>query len=153
MNENILILEKKVVIFHKLYKKWEGNNTIDELTLKEILYDILSWIEVCCKDIQTLTKKESKLISAFKYANNVKKHSVSVFECSLRTVALLTSDDLFSSDNLFPSSFDIKWNDLPLDNMKFKCQYNNYNEYLKGKSILDTLDELINIINQKSPRE
>ena len=62
MNENILILEKKVVIFHKLYKKWEGNNTIDELTLKEILYDILSWIEVCCKDIQTLTKKENNLL-------------------------------------------------------------------------------------------
>lgn len=146
MNHNIKILIKKVEELHKLYNKWKKNNRIDELQLQEHLYDILSWLEVSFKSVNNLSEYESQLVSAFKYANNVKKHSTSIFKHSLNTYPLYPSVNHFPSNALVPSTFNIWWNVLPLDNMTYQNQYSNYNKFLKNKNILSTIDEITKII-------
>lgn len=146
MNDNIKILITKVEELHKLYEKWEKDNKIDDLKLQEYLYDILSWLEVCFKDMNDLSESERQLVSAFKYANNVKKHSQSIFNHSVKSYPLYPSKNTYPSNALFPSSFNIWWNVLPLDDNRYQNQYNNYNNCLKNKNILSTIDEITNVI-------
>ena len=134
MNEDILILEKKIANFNTLYKKYKKQNSIDNIELKECLCDILTWFEICLKTSNNFNSLESEKVSGIKYANNVKKHSISIFKYTLQTYALFPSDGLFLSDNLYPSDFNIFWNSLPLDNSKFVNQYNNYKNTLKLKN-------------------
>ena len=47
MNEDFLILEKKVSNFNTLYEKYKKQNSIDYIELKECLCDILTWFEIC----------------------------------------------------------------------------------------------------------
>lgn len=47
MNDDIIILEKKIDIFNNLYNKYKTMNFVDETDLKEIVCDILGWFEIC----------------------------------------------------------------------------------------------------------
>jgi hypothetical protein len=146
MNDDIQILEKKVNNFNKFYNKYKNQNSIDEIELKECLCDILSWTEICIKNIQNLSNIEMEIISAIKYANNMKKHSTSIYKYNLSSLALYPSDDLYPSNTLYPSDFNIWWSSLPLDNTKFNNQYKNYNKHLKEKDIHATINNIYSII-------
>ena len=118
------------------------------MELTECLYDILGWFEVCLKKITTLDKVEDEKISGIRFANNIKKHSTSLFRYTLQTFALFPSGSLFPSENLYPSDFNIFWNSLPLDNVKYKNQYNNYVKHFKDKDLYPTLNEIFAIIKK-----
>ena len=51
MKEELEILYKKINMFNEFYQKSKENNTINEIELKEYLYDILSWIEILYADL------------------------------------------------------------------------------------------------------
>ena len=120
-------------------------NNIDEILLKEQLNDLLGQIEVCLK-YTNISYKDNSLISAIKYANNVKKHSKSLFDYTVSTSALYPSDDLYPSVNLFPSDFKIWWNTLPLDDTKFRKQYNCYKSELLNKDLEESINNIFEII-------
>lgn len=146
MNNDINTLLKKINIFKEKYQEYKNQNKIDEIELYECICDILSWVEICIKNVNIEDEVQNEKISAIKYANNMKKHSVSIFQYNLNTYALYPSDTLYPSNNLYPSDFKIYWNKLPLDNAKFKNQYRNYLKYLDGKGILETIEEIYIII-------
>lgn len=146
MDEDILILEKKITGFNTLYDKYKKQNAIDNRELKECLCDILTWFEICLKTCNNFNSLENEKVSGIKYANNIKKHSISIFKYTLQTYALFPSDDLYPSDTLYPSDFNIFWNSLPLDNSKFVNQYNNYKKCFEGKELYSGLNEMFNII-------
>ncbi len=146
MNNDINTLLKKINTFKEKYQEYKNQNKIDEIELYECLCDILSWIEICIKSINLEDEIQNEKISAIKYANNMKKHSISIFKYNLNTYALYPSDSLYPSNNLYPSDFQIYWNKLPLDNVRFKNQYKNYLKHLEGKGILETIDEIYTII-------
>ena len=139
MNDDELkILEIKNEKLNSLYNDFKLKNSIDHLQLKESINDILGQIEICLKrvDFKTIPEEYIKTISAFRYANNLKKHSNYIFEYTLRTVAL------------YPSDFKIWWKELPYDgkNRNNKNQYKNYNKVLKGKELMPTINEICRII-------
>ena len=144
-----IILDKKMEIFNNYYNKFKDDNEVNEIELKESLFDVLSWFEICLNhvNVKKLSTKEQQIISAIRYANNKKKHSAQIFNYTLSTKALYTSDDLYPSPDLFSSSFSVFWNDLPLEDSKFKPQYNRYNSILKGKDLYTSLNEIYHIIN------
>ena len=146
MNDDIIILEKKIDIFNNLYNKYKTMNFVDETDLKEIVCDILGWFEICLKNTHNLNKIERKKISGIRHANNVKKHSKPIFEYTLQTYALFPSEDLFPSENLFPSDFNIFWISLPLDDPKFTYQFNCYKLYFEEQDLYSTINEVFNII-------
>lgn len=146
MNEDILILEKKIADFNTLYEKYKKQNSIDNIELKECLCDILTWFEICLKTSSNFNSLESEKVSGIKYANNVKKHSISIFKYTLQTYALFPSNNLYPSVSLYPSDFNIFWNSLPLDNSKFVNQYNNYEKHFESKELYSSLNEMFNII-------
>lgn len=148
MNEEIIILDKKIEIFNRNYMKYKENNCIDNIELKESLFDVLSWFEICFKNMNQLNNSEQNKKRAIAYANNMKKHSVSIFEYTLNTLALYPSDDLFPSNDLYPSEFIIYWNELPLDKRGFINQYKCYNTFLKGKDIYTSINEIYMIIKK-----
>ncbi len=148
MNDNIIILNKKICKFQTMYDKFYRENNIDDIELKEILCDILSWFEICIKKIDNLNDIEKEKISAIKYANNMKKHSVSIYNYTLNTLALYPADDLYPSDDLFPSDFTICWNNLPLDSKQYIKQYNNYNKHLNGNDVNITIYDIYKIIKE-----
>ncbi len=144
-----IILDKKMEIFNNYYNKFKDDNEVNEIELKECLFDVLSWLEICLNhvNVKKLSTKEQQIISAIRYANNMKKHSAQIFNYILSTPALYPSPDLYPSSDLFPSSFSVFWNDLPLEDSKFKSQYNRYNSILKGKDLYTSLNEIYLIIN------
>lgn len=146
MSNDIKILLKKIDILNKNYYKYKEQNHIDETEFNECLCDVLSWMEICIKKIQILNVIEGEKISAIKYANNMKKHSVSIYKYNLNSYALFPSDNLYPSNYLYPIDFNIYWNSLPLDNDKFKNQYNNYNKHLKLKEVHQTINDVCKII-------
>lgn len=147
MKSNVVFLEKKINILKEKYLVYQSNNSVNNNELYECLCDILSWFEICIKNIDEIyDSKERGKISAIKYANNMKKHSSSIFEYTLKEYALLPSDNLYPSDNLLPSDFNIVWNILPLDDSKYKNQFKNYKKYLRGRNILETVEDIYSII-------
>lgn len=148
MDDDLFILEKKIKDINELYNKCKIQNWIIDRELKECLYDLLGWFEICFKKLKGLNKLDEEKVSAIKYANNVKKHSESIFRHTTETFALYPSSDLFPSKDLYPSDFNIFWNTLPLDNPKYTNQYNNYSKHLEGKEIIPTLDEIFTIIKK-----
>ena len=146
MNEDILILEKKINNFNNLYNKYKKQNSVDPIELKEYLCDILTWFEICLKTSTNFNSLESEKVSGIRYANNVKKHSLSIFKYTPQTYALYPSNELYPSVGLYPSTFNIFWNSLPLDNSKFTNQYNNYKKHFEGKDLYSSLNEMFNII-------
>ena len=128
MNDNLRILKKKINILKEKCEEYKSINEIDELGLKECIYDVLSWIEVCIKDISKEDKEKRGKLSAIRYANNLKKHSTTVFRYNLNSYPLYSSSDLCPSNALY------------------KNQHNNYIKYLEGKEVLKTIDEIYKII-------
>ena len=108
--------------------------------MKEIICDILSWFEICLKNVSNLSEQGRKKISAIKYVNNMKKHSISIYTYILQTYCI------YPSSCVYPSTFNICWSNLPLDKRKYINQYNNYNECLKGKKIYKTINEILDIV-------
>lgn len=148
MKEDIQILDKKINIFNERYQKYKEQNSIDEVEFKEILCDVLSWMEICIKRVENLNRIEAGKKSAIKYANNIKKHSVSIYTYNLNSYAKYPSNNLYPSPNVYPSDFNIWWNTLPLDDSQFTNQYKNYNKYLKGKEIYNSINEIYTIIKK-----
>lgn len=144
-NDEIKILDKKIIAFNVMLDNFKKLNQVNELELKEALNDLLGQIEITLKRTN-INNKNKKLISAFKYANNLKKHSNSIYNYSIKTLALYPSDDLYPSDNLYPSVFGIWWNDLPLDDERFVYQYDCYNKYLLNKDLKESINDIYAII-------
>lgn len=152
-NDELIILKNKKNKLNNLYKKFKQKNSIDELLLKENINDILGQIEVCLKRVnyKKIPEKYKKITRAFRYANNLKKHSNYVFEYTLKTFNLIASENLIVSENLILSDFKILWKELPYDenpNDKehSKNQFENYNEFLKGKELMPTINGVCKII-------
>jgi len=94
-----------------------------------------------------ITNDKQGLVRAYRYVNNLKKHSNCIFEYTIKTKSLYLSNDLFASDDLFPSDFKIWWSELPFDSDERNTnQYNNYNELLKGKELIKTIEEIYKYI-------
>ena len=144
-NDEIMILELKINKFNELINKFERKNVVNEFLLKESLNDLLGQIEVTLKRTN-IQEKDKRIISAIKYANNVKKHSNSIYDYTLKTLALYPSGNLYPSDDLYPSDFKIWWNNLPLDDENFFYQYNCYNEYLLNQDLCQSINNIFNII-------
>lgn len=144
-NDEIKILELKINKFNELINEFKKKNEIDELLMKECLNDLLGQIEVTLKRTN-IHEKDKKIISAIKFANNVKKHSKSIYNYTLKTLALYPSDNLYPSDDLYPSDFKIWWNNLPLDNNDFLYQYNCYNEKLLNQDLCNSINNIFDII-------
>lgn len=144
-NDEIKILDKKITAFNVMLDNFKKLNQVNELELKEALNDLLGQIEITLKRTN-INNKNKKVISAFKYANNLKKHSNSIYNYSIKTLALYPSDDLYPSDNLYPSDFGIWWNDLPLDDERFVYQYDCYNKYLLNKDLKESINDIYAII-------
>ncbi len=144
-NDEIMILNKKIKDFNHLINTYEENNSFQELIFKEKLNDLLGQIEVCLKKTD-VPNKDKELISAIKYVNNMKKHSKSIFTYSKRTTALFPSNNLYSSNSLFPLKFKIWWSDLPLDGKDYRYQYNCYKKGLQGKDVLESLNKIYDIV-------
>ena len=147
MNVNLRILSSRISRLREIYHTYKTENSVNEVELYENLCDVLSWGEICIKQICEF-REDSGIISAIKYANNMKKHSVSIYTYTLESYAIYPSQTSFPSENLFPSKFEIKWGKLPLDDTRFKNQYTNYNKYLKGKNIMTTIDKIYEIIER-----
>ncbi|MGM9850337.1 MAG: hypothetical protein ACI31V_05530 [Bacilli bacterium] len=145
--DEIYILDKKIKKFNNTIDKFKKENIIDDLLLKEELNDLLGQFEVCLKNIY-VPKKYGALISAIKYANNMKKHSKSIFRYSVYTLEVFPSDDLYPSDELYPSDFKIWWNELPLDKKEYQNQYNCYNRYLSKMDLPESINNIYSIIKK-----
>ena len=143
--DEINILENKIIRFNNIINDFRKQNNVDELLLKEQLNDLLGQFEVCLK-YTIISDNDGSLISAIKYANNIKKHSKSLFDYTISTLALYPSNNLYPSNSLFPSDFKIWWNQLPLDNDKFKKQYDCYNLKLLKKDLPESINNVFNII-------
>lgn len=153
MKEELAILYKKINMFNEFYQKSKENNTINEIELKEYLYDILSWIEICIKYIEKylkLDRENWKLVNAFKYANNMKKHNQLIYKCTFNRLGTFPSSHSYPFPTLYPSSFNICWRNLPFDPKSCKKQWENYNIYLKDKNIYETINSIFEIIKQYS---
>lgn len=92
-----------------------------------------------------ISVKDRKLIAAFRFANNMLKHDVSLFELTEQTGGIK-----------FPMEFpleieekEIKWKALE-DNGKFESQYKNYTEQLQNKSVVETCKNALEILLQSS---
>lgn len=145
IDDEIKLLINKKHDFDKIINEFREKNNVNELSLKGILNDILSQFEVCLK-YTYISKKDKKLISAIKYANNIKKHSKSLFSYSLYSKGLYPSNNLYPSNYLFPSSFRIWWNELPLDDDEYEYQYKCYNKKLLNKDLPKSIDVIYDII-------
>lgn len=149
LKDEIKILENKIKLLNDPINEFKKNNCIDDLMLKEQLNDFLGQLAVCLK-YTIVPKKYSKLISAFQYVNNIKKHSLSLFDYTISTLGLYPSDNLYLSDDLFPSSFKTWWNKLPLDDKKYANQYNCYNKYLFKKDLLESINDIFDLIIKRT---
>lgn len=138
-NDEIKILDKKINAFNVMLDSFKNLNQVNELELKEALNDLLGQIEITLKRTN-INNKNKKLIFAVKYANNLKKHSNSIYNYSIKTLALYPSDDLY------PSDFGIWWNNLPLDDERFVYQYECYNKYLLNKDLKESINDIYAII-------
>lgn len=144
-NDEIKILDKKINAFNVMLDSFKNLNQVNELELKEALNDLLGQIEITLKRTN-INNKNKKLIFAVTYANNLKKHSNSIYNYSTKTLALYPFDDLYPSDNLYPSDFGIWWNNLPLDDERFVYQYECYNKYLLNKDLKESINDIYAII-------
>lgn len=144
-NDEIKILNKKIIEFNNLINEFKQKNEINELELKETLNDLLSQIEITLKRTK-IENKNKKLIFAIKYVNNIKKHSTSIYNYSIKTLPLYPSSKLYPSDNLYPSDFNIWWEELPLDDKQFIYQYKCYNDCLLNKDLVESINDIYKII-------
>lgn len=89
------------------------------------------------------SEEDTKIISAFRFANNTLKHDKDLFEFTEQTGG-------FSFPMSFPLEIEkkeIRWKILE-DNGKFESQYKNYVKLLQGKSVIETCENVIEILLQ-----
>lgn len=148
--DELNILIKKTNEFKEYYNNCKNKNYVNELDIKEKLYDILGMHEVCLKHVDkgSLTEEELGIISGIKYANNLKKHSESIFSYNLNTYNNYPSSNTFPSVVTKPSVFGIWWNELPLDNGKASKRYRMYNQYIKNHKVSTILYDVLDIIKK-----
>ena len=53
-NDDLIILEKKMNLFNEKYDIYKNNNKIYQLELKEVIYDILDYFEICLKRVKKI---------------------------------------------------------------------------------------------------
>jgi len=149
MNQDLLLLDKKVRKMNDIINFYEDTGEINENDFYESLCDVLSWCEINIKKINLKSLEENKrdLIEAVKYANNVKKHSIKIYKFEVKTKALYPSKKLFPSKRLFPRKNGIYWNKMEFDENGFVKQYDCYNKYLFNKEISITIKEIVNVLN------
>lgn len=148
MNNDLLILEKKINMFNALYTNYKKQNSINDLELKEIICDVLNWLEICLKNTKTPNKLELEKISGFRHINNIRKHNSNIYKYTLHSLALYPSNDLYPSDTLYPSDFNIYWDTFQLDNAKYINQYNNYKKHFNGVNVYSSINEIYSIIKK-----
>lgn len=140
------ILNKKVNILKEKYKIYKNRNCADEIELREIILDVLSWIEICIKNDDF--SNNSSLISGFRYINNKKKHTDQIYEYNFITKGLFPSIDLYPSSE-YPSDFKITWCKINEEsNPKWVNQWNNYKKNLENANVINTIDLLLNTLEE-----
>lgn len=141
-NDDWIILNKKINTLKENMSKYERENKVDKIELRECILDVLSWIEIFIKEDNF--NDNSNLISGFRYVNNKKKHSRKIYDYSFITKNIYPSDDLFPSDQLFPTELNVFWCKITMEKKKkYKTRWNNYNNKLANKSVIDTIDLLL----------
>lgn len=143
MQDNLFILNKKIENLKEKYKNWEKDNKVDELYLKESLFDILSWIEVCENYINE-DAKNLDIISGFLYVNNRKKHDKGIYEITDNFNYIYPSNNFFPSSEAYPQKFEIVWNVKEINHGRLLA----YQNELKNKNIIETLNIVFEQINQ-----
>jgi hypothetical protein len=100
------------------------------------------WERIEKSDKVKITEDHKSLFSAFRYANNELKHGKNLVTLYQRTGGL-------SFPFSFPISFErieFKWATLELSKKARLSQFANYQSYLDGKPLLDTIIEAKDII-------
>lgn len=90
-----------------------------------------------------ITEEDKGIISAFRFANNSLKHDRTLLEITTQTGG-------FSFPITFPLCIPEKkvcWKNID-DNGKYESQYRNYNQYLKGKNVITTCKNVIEVLEK-----
>lgn len=141
------ILNKKVNILKKKCKIYKSQNSVNEMELREIILDVLSWIEICIKNDSF--SNNSSLISGFRYINNKKKHAKEIYEYNFITRGLFPDNNIFLSSQLYPSEFKITWCKIDIETDKrWINQCENYKSNLVNKNVLETIDLLLKTLKE-----
>lgn len=141
------ILNKKVNILKEKYEIYKSQNSVDKIELREIILDVLSWIEICIKNDNF--SHNSSLISGFRYINNKKKHSDQIYEYTFITRGLFPGNHVFPSSQLYPSDFKIIWCKINEEsNAKWVDQWKNYQNNLASENVLKTIDLLLKTLKE-----
>lgn len=133
-------------------KKINNNNRIDN---KQLLYkrigDCLLWIYCILErvDQSSFPKKEQKLFNAFRGAANIQKHA--------KKDSDFDSFDSFINCSRFPMEFPFVFANNPVLTWKYfseniirrSDQVRDYNELLVDKDILETINEIYEILIKK----
>lgn len=157
MKYDLTILEKKSKILKNYIIEYEKNGKIEEIDLYESINDILAWVElgIGLVDRNNLCEDDDKMIDAIIYANNLRKHNEQIYSFNKKTQALYPGNSVYPSNYLYPAKNGVYWRELPFSSDKRhensnKIKYDSYNQFLKGKEILPTIDIIFNIIKNNS---
>lgn len=141
MTEELKILEKKVIHLNQIYEIYKETHEINEIELKEDVYDVLSWIEICIRGIK-FRKEHVSIISAIKHANNAKKHNASLYKCTKTLMGLYPP--YLPSSNTYPGKSDIYWCEISLGYNE--NQFKNYNQFLLNKELVPSINWVFAIV-------
>lgn len=141
------ILNKKVNILKEKYGIYKSQNSVNKIELREIILDVLSWIEICIKSDDF--SNNSSLIGGFRYINNKKKHTDQIYEYTFITSGLFSGNNVFPSLQLYPSDFKIIWCKIDEENnSKWVNQWKNYQSNLANENVLKTIDLLLKALKE-----
>ena len=153
MNEKDLnIFKNKINLVSNIISIYKETSEINKDELYENLCDCLGWFEINKKHFMNgndyldsdiiLSNYDKKILSGLIYINNKKKHSknIIVFEN--------ITENLYPSENLFPSTNDVYWNSLILKDNKYINQYNNYIKYIANNTVISILNMVHSILKK-----
>lgn len=128
---------------NKKMENWKEPN-IDYLIFKvqtETIHWLVDSIERIDKTKIT-NLNDNEIFSAFKYLNNALKHNV-----SLTHIDIAKGYISFPLTFPFPNKIIYEWADLSyLTSVRNKSQKKHYDIHLKDKPVIETIDNVINII-------
>lgn len=97
-----------------------------------------------CESLE-LSDEDKKYMLALRFANNILKHDINLFEFTEQTGSMS-----------FPMSFpmeievrEIRWKKL-IDNGRFESQYKNYMDCLYNEAVVGTCKKAIDILFQSN---
>jgi len=102
------------------------------------------WERIEKNEVIQIAQEHKSLISAFRYANNELKHGKSLVTLYQRTGG-------FSFPISFPlviEAIAFKWAKLEMSNKGHESQFTNYQLYLEGKQIIDTIIDAKEIVEK-----